>query len=157
MAWLFNKFRLNSFIVMSFVILLAIFANNTLATDKTVEAYRATSLGKQTFDDVQGKVCVIKDTMHMRKNHMRYIIDRRTETTRHGMRWPKEKHEMNFSLEKCINCHARDAKGDPVPVKLNGKANKEHFCVNCHQHTAVTIDCFNCHSGKPTGPANALK
>lgn len=118
---------------------------------------KITSLGKLTHPDVQGKYCVIKDTQEMRKNHMNYILHRRAETVREGMRWSKNKHFKNFSLERCINCHARDAQGKPVKLKLaNGKLNSEHFCQSCHNYTAVSIDCFSCHSATPTGKVEAV-
>lgn len=127
------------------------FASSALAESEN--EYKPTSLGKLTAPAIQGEHCVIKDTMEMRKNHMNYILHRRTETVRDGKRWNKDKHFKNFSLEKCINCHARDDKGNAVKLKLaDGKLNPEHFCQNCHRYAAVSIDCFSCHSGTPSGP-----
>ena len=128
-----------------------VFASNVLAETKT------TSLGKLTHPAVQGTECVIKDTMEMRKNHMKYIMHRRSETARDGKRWKKDTHAENFSLEKCINCHARDEKGNAVKLKLdNGKLNPKHFCQTCHNYTAVSVDCFSCHSATPTGKVKTV-
>ncbi len=128
-----------------------------LASSVSTESAKETSLGKLTYPAVQGKRCVINDTMEMRKNHMNYITHQRAETTRLGKRWNKKTHKNNFSIEKCINCHARDEKGKPVKLKLgSGKLNAEHFCQSCHNYTAVTIDCFSCHSATPTGKVKII-
>ncbi len=100
---------------------------------------------------VQGKSCV-RDTKDMRRNHMKYLLHQRRETTRLGKRWPKNAHKNNFSLERCINCHARVKKGNEiVPVSIK---DKNHFCNHCHRKVAVKIDCFQCHNSKPTGKIN---
>jgi len=135
---------------------LALLISALLVLSSSVFADKAnlTSLGQLTFPDVQGKSCVIKDTLEMRKNHMNYLLHRRNETVRDGKRWSKKTHSKNFSIEKCINCHARDEKGTAVKLKLGGgKLNSKHFCQNCHNYTAVSIDCFSCHSAVPTGKA----
>ncbi len=124
------------------------------AGDKPAAGKKSTN--KLIFPDVQGKYCVIKDTLQMRKHHMKYIKHRRAETTRKGMRWKREKHFNNFSFDKCISCHARNKQGKKVKLKIGGKLNPKHFCVSCHRYTAVTIDCFNCHRGTPSGKVRII-
>ncbi len=107
----------------------------------------------RTDKDVQGTSCV-RDTKDMRLNHMKYILHQRKETTRLGKRWPKTSHKNNYSLELCVNCHARVKKGNEiVPVSIN---SKDHFCNQCHRKVAVKIDCFQCHNSKPTGKVNIV-
>jgi hypothetical protein len=108
--------------------------------------------------EVQGEHCV-RDGNYMARNHFKHIIDRRTETVRKGMRLPTDKPKAfdkdgkpltNYSLELCVNCHARDAKGQPVALKTKeGKANTKHFCNSCHTYVGVSINCFQCHRGTP--------
>ena len=134
---------------------LFVFITSSALADKV--ALRETSLGKLTYPAVQGTHCVVKDTLDMRKNHFKYILHRRAETARLGERWSKKTVMGNFSLERCINCHARDAKGNPVKYWLaNGKINPKHFCQTCHNYVAVKIDCFSCHQATPTGNFKAV-
>ena len=109
------------------------------------------------FKDVQGKYCV-RDERYMARNHFKHIIDRRSQTVRKGMRLPTNKGHLdvngkpliNYSLELCVNCHARDAKGQPVALKTkDGKVNTKLFCNSCHTYVGVTINCFQCHRGTP--------
>jgi len=107
--------------------------------------------GTPTTDpSIQGKYCVIKDTADMRRNHMEKMKHRRVETTREGKHHAKTKHNNNFSITGCINCHGwiKDKKSGKVTA-ISAK-DKRHFCVTCHQYTAIKIDCFACHQSKPT-------
>lgn len=75
----------------------------------------------------------------MRRNHMQKILHQRDKTLRHGVR------SKQFSLAECVNCHV-------TPKKDGTYANfgeDEHFCSNCHNYAAVTVDCFECHRDKP--------
>ena len=82
----------------------------------------------------------VREVNDMRKNHMDYIMHKRDETTRKGVRTKDD------SLAECISCH----------VSKNDKGNyphagsEEHFCSTCHNYAAVSIDCFDCHNDKPT-------
>jgi hypothetical protein len=51
------------------------------------------------------------------------------------------------SLKACINCHASQQTHSVVQGETN-------FCVSCHSYAAVQIDCFECHSSKPSGAAH---
>lgn len=84
----------------------------------------------------KAKQCV-KDTAYMRANHMEEILHQRDDTMRQGIRGG------DFSLKECINCH----------VEENSAArygDDKHFCSGCHNYTAVTVDCFQCHADRPT-------
>lgn len=77
----------------------------------------------------------------MRKNHMKYLLHQRDKTVHQGIR------TKTFSLEQCINCHVLpDEKTGVFPSHSSSK----HFCQTCHAFTGVSIDCFECHTDKPS-------
>ena len=144
-------------------LLALLLGTNGVLADTT--AHKPTSLGKLTHDAIQGKQCVIEDTQDMRVNHMNYIVERREQTVQDGRRLPKghprftqgKAERPNYSLELCINCHARDQQAKAVPYLLpTGKPNTQHFCQSCHTQVAVKINCFQCHSPVPTGKAKII-
>ena len=93
---------------------------------------------------VKGKQCV-EDTQFMRKNHMKLLMHQRDETMHKGIRTKKH------SLKNCFTCHVvKDASNVPVTV-----SNPKHFCRQCHDYAAVTIDCFQCHTSVPGGSKTA--
>ena len=81
----------------------------------------------------QGDQCV-EDTTFMRKRHFDLLMHQRDDTMRRGIRTKKH------SLNECLSCHV-DPKSDPE--------KEGHFCKNCHEYAAVSIDCFQCHNSKP--------
>ena len=86
----------------------------------------------------QGASCV-EDTDFMRRNHMEMLKHQRDETTLRGVR------SRQHSLKECINCHAVLGP-DMMPVTVSSPT---HFCRSCHDYTAVSIDCFQCHASRP--------
>ena len=87
---------------------------------------------------VKGEQCV-EDTDFMRKNHMELLMHQRDDTMHQGIRTKKH------SLKECLVCHA--VKGeDNKPVTA---ADPRHFCSQCHNFTAVKVDCFQCHASTP--------
>jgi hypothetical protein len=75
----------------------------------------------------------------MRKQHFEYLLTHRDETVIEGIRTKKH------SLKGCIDCHiTANAQGEYARY-----AEDTHFCANCHQFAAVTIDCFQCHADRP--------
>lgn len=82
---------------------------------------------------VKGEQCV-EDTDLMRKKHFELLKHQRDDTMRKGIRTKKH------SLNECLTCHV-DPASNP---KEDG-----HFCKNCHEYAAVSIDCFQCHNTKP--------
>jgi hypothetical protein len=87
----------------------------------------------------KGTQCV-EDTATMRRDHMELLKHQRDDTVRGGIRGAKH------SLKDCVGCHAgaRTASVAAAPGD---------FCVSCHTYAAVTIDCFECHAGKPAALA----
>lgn len=84
----------------------------------------------------KSKQCV-DDTNFMRSNHMEKILHQRDNTMRKGIRGEA------YSLNECISCH--------VPENTNIRyGDDKHFCSSCHNYTAVTIDCFQCHTDRVT-------
>jgi len=84
----------------------------------------------------KSKQCV-DDTAYMRTNHMEKILHQRDDTLRKGIRGEV------YSLKECISCH--------VPENTNVRyGDDKHFCSSCHNYTAVTIDCFQCHADRVT-------
>ena len=86
----------------------------------------------------KGDRCV-EDTDFMRKNHMEILMHQRDETMHRGIRTKKH------ALKECMECHAvYDDSGQAI-----NHLNPKHFCVQCHEYTSVSIDCFDCHASKP--------
>ena len=79
----------------------------------------------------QGDACVAP-TPEMRRDHMKMLQHQRDRTVRQGLR------ETRFSLKNCIACHASAETGSVL--------GKDGFCSSCHAYTAVSMDCFECHS-----------
>lgn len=76
----------------------------------------------------------------MIRSHADLLFAHRTAVVHAGTRAP------NDDLERCVTCHVvKDATGQPV-----GFDNPKHFCRSCHTEVAVTIDCFECHTSKPS-------
>jgi hypothetical protein len=85
----------------------------------------------------KGDKCV-EPTDVMRKSHMEFILHQRDETMHRGIRTTKH------SLKNCVSCHA-----DPETKSVLKNADgSEGFCAECHTYTAVSIDCFGCHTDK---------
>ena len=86
----------------------------------------------------KGDKCVA-DTDYMRRFHMKELTHQRDETMQRGIR------TKQFSLKECVACHVTAGNdGKAVPINAPGE-----FCASCHEYTAVTIDCFQCHATKP--------
>ncbi len=86
----------------------------------------------------------VRPTEWMRHNHMKLLLQERTEWVREGIRDRKD------SLENCVKCHAADAPNGAV------FGAKQDFCVSCHRYAAVKITCFECHSATPKGKVPAF-
>ena len=87
----------------------------------------------------KGERCVA-DPAFMRRNHMDLLKHQRDDTVHGGIRGAK------FSLKECIGCHAGAKTGSVAQAPTD-------FCVSCHSYTAVSIDCFECHSSRPAAVA----
>ncbi len=88
----------------------------------------------------------VAPTAEMRRYHMLYLTHDRNATVREGKR------DIKYSLAQCVDCHAaKDDKGGYVPVDAEGQ-----FCESCHNYTAVTLACFQCHRKVPEEKRGAL-
>jgi hypothetical protein len=96
-------------------------------------------VSKPVIAPAQGERCVA-DPAFMRRNHMHLLKHQRNDTVHRGER------DAPYSLKACISCHASAATGSVA-------AAPGDFCQSCHSYAAVKIDCFECHSSKPAGPA----
>ena len=86
----------------------------------------------------EGVECV-EDEEVMIRDHMNFILHQRDETMHRGIRTSK------YSFAECIDCHVQpDEQGNIASIDSN-----EHFCKTCHEYSAVTIDCFDCHADRP--------
>ncbi|MFE8035354.1 sulfur reduction protein DsrJ [Thiohalocapsa marina] len=83
----------------------------------------------------------VEPTEYMRRNHMELIRHQRDATVHDGIRSTKH------SLAGCVSCHAGvDDRQQPIPINADGQ-----FCEACHDYTAVTLNCFDCHATIPEG------
>ena len=117
--------------------LLAMFASAAAASD---DYERASRIPKPVETKPLGDHCV-EPTEFMKRNHMKLILHQRDKTMHQGIRTTK------YSLKNCIYCHATPTKENPQVRSVLGEG---HFCQSCHAYNAVTIDCFECHSSKPS-------
>jgi hypothetical protein len=79
-----------------------------------------------------------QDPTVMIRNHPGFLMHKRGVVVYSGVR-------NDESIERCVTCHVKkDASGQPVDFE-----NPQHFCTECHNQAAVTIDCFDCHNSKP--------
>ena len=126
------------------LILLALFIGFSPATI-AAEA-ESSSLGNvvtpQLVMPTNAEQCV-EPTEVMRREHMNYLFDQRDKTVVSGIRTKKH------SLTGCIDCHAQPA----ADGKIVRAEDPEYFCTACHQYAAVKIDCFECHSDRPSAAA----
>jgi len=85
------------------------------------------------------------DPTVMIRNHPDFLLHKQHVVVYSGMRNTDE------SIERCVTCHVKkDAGGQPVDFE-----NPKHFCTECHNRAAVTMDCFECHNSKPTPAGQA--
>jgi len=69
------------------------------------------------------------------------LLHQRDETVHKGIRTKKH------SLKECFTCHVvKDKDNKPLTV-----SSPKHFCRECHDYAAVSIDCFQCHTSIPGG------
>lgn len=109
----------------------------TAATDES----NVTKIGRVPVPIIPaaiGENCV-EDTDFMRRNHMSLLKHQRDDTVHEGIR------SKQHSLKECIDCHVVMGP-DEIPVTV---ASPQHFCRSCHDYTAVSIDCFQCHASRP--------
>ncbi len=96
---------------------------------------KVSTLGPTIVKAYKGQQC-IEPVGAMRRLHGQYLYHQRDETLRQGIRGKK------YSLRGCIECHAvPDPKYKDKEVR-----SVEPFCASCHKFTAITIDCFTCHT-----------
>jgi len=113
-------------------------------------AAESSSLGQVVIPNpatpVNEQQCV-EPTEVMRRDHMKYLMHQRDETVLNGIRTKK------YSLTGCINCHAQADKNGEI-VRSD---DPSYFCTECHNYTAVKIDCFECHSDRATEVTSKLE
>lgn len=80
------------------------------------------------------------DASVMISSHPKFLFSHRTAVLHQGAKVPTS------NIERCVTCHViKDAAGAPV-----GFDDPRHFCRGCHAKVAISIDCFECHSSRPT-------
>jgi hypothetical protein len=85
--------------------------------------------------EARGDQCV-EPTDVMRRDHMKILMHERDEAKRYGRRNPQH------SFVGCVDCHVSPAATRDDP--------STHFCMACHQFNAVRMDCFQCHTDRPS-------
>jgi hypothetical protein len=86
---------------------------------------------------VKGDACVYP-AEYMRANHMDVLIRWRDEVVRRGNRMVTvggKTYEMSLS-KTCLDCHT----------------DKAEFCDKCHDYSAVTPYCWDCHVDRSLAP-----
>ncbi|MCB1867857.1 MAG: sulfur reduction protein DsrJ [Gammaproteobacteria bacterium] len=86
-----------------------------------------------------GMESCVAPTAEIRRNHMDYLKHDRNRVVHEGVR------DVKHSLAGCVDCHAeKDGNGGYHPINADGQ-----FCSGCHEHLAVNLTCFQCHSKEP--------
>lgn len=85
--------------------------------------------------EARGDQCV-EPTDVMRRDHMKILMHERDEAKRYGRRNP------DHSFVGCVDCH--------VSPTANREDPSTHFCMACHEFNAVRMDCFQCHTDRPS-------
>ena len=94
----------------------------------------------------KGAQC-IRPAGWMRENHMHLLMELRDEVVHKGIR---REHE---SLSDCMNCHVSKMADGHYP----SPTSREFFCNSCHGYVGVRIDCFSCHSNRPSSADTAVQ
>jgi len=136
--------RILSLTILGFVLVAFGIGSGTMSAPAQAGEVPAPKLAKA----FKGEQCVEPNDV-MRRNHMEFLKHQRDETLREGVRGNK------YSLNECIDCHAVKS-----PDVAGGKVRTlKPFCAECHAYAAVSIDCFQCHTGAAVpgiGPQSAL-
>ncbi len=85
--------------------------------------------------EARGDQCV-EPTDVMRRSHMEILMHERDEAKLYGRRNPEH------SFVGCVDCHVSPTASRDDP--------STHFCMACHQFNAVRMDCFQCHTDRPS-------
>lgn len=109
-------------------------------------ALNRTGAAAPALPAAKGGQC-IRPVAWMRENHMHLLMQLRDEVVHEGIR---REHE---SLSDCMNCHVTKLANGLYP----SATSREFFCNSCHGHVGVRIDCFSCHSNRPSSADAALQ
>lgn len=90
----------------------------------------------------------IAEPARMRREHPQMLSHQRDRTVHLGERGAPA------SLQACVNCHATALPGH-ADTERAVVGDDAQFCQSCHRYAAVTLDCFQCHSSRPSGPGHA--
>jgi hypothetical protein len=85
--------------------------------------------------EARGDQCVEPGDF-MRREHMKILLTERDQAKRYGIRNP------DYSIVGCVDCHV-----SPTATREDPST---HFCLACHQINAVRMDCFTCHTDRPS-------
>lgn len=113
------------------VIIFLLMANNLFAIDSS----------KAIDSGIKG-VCNGDPVSYIIRNHPNLLTHKRDQTLRQGIITPTK-----YSLQGCIDCHANGDNNTYHAVNKSGQ-----FCADCHEKTATSIDCFECHRTTPYQP-----
>lgn len=91
--------------------------------------------GPALLAEARGDQCV-EPVDVMRRNHMKILLHERDEAKRYGRR------NADHSIVGCVDCHVAPTASRDEP--------STHFCLACHQFNAVRMDCFQCHTDRPS-------
>ncbi len=93
----------------------------------------------------QGEEC-IEDADTMRRQHMHILDEHKRDSVRKGVRRPER------DLQACVDCHA--VREPVIADQPLTPRQRLAFCANCHSYSAVSLDCFACHSSEPGAAVN---
>lgn len=125
--------------VFTLILALMLTATAPAAADSLLPVIPPAAAGAEQRDR---RVCVAPNDI-MRRQHFTFILHQRDETVHRGIRTPR------YRFAGCVSCHAtQTADGRYNPINAPGE-----FCAVCHEYTAVSIDCFDCHAAVPDSAA----
>ncbi len=121
--------------MMQYFLLFLIIISTNIVASNDIGSSKASKSG------IKG-ICNGDPVAYIIRQHPNLLTHKRDTVLRQGA-----KKSNQYSLQGCINCHAS--------VKNNTK-NSYHeinapgqFCATCHEETATSLDCFQCHRTTP--------
>ncbi len=99
-------------------------------------------LGSQAHKSGIKGVCNGDPVAYIIRQHPNLLTHKRDKVLRLGA-----KKSNQYSLQGCINCHAvpkNTTKNTYYAINASGQ-----FCATCHEETAISLDCFQCHRTTP--------
>lgn len=124
------------FQISSILLVILLLINNSIAHDKP-----HVLVGSKASESGIKGVCNGDPIAYIIRQHPNLLNHKRDKVLRLGA-----KKSNQYSLQGCVNCHAQKKTNNSGYNAVNDEGQ---FCATCHEKTATSIDCFECHRTTP--------